>query len=97
MAQIPDLTSALREVARGMGGKSGKAKANRKGTGAGAKARTPKQPKAPKELKPCECGCGKRVARHFAQGHDARLKSRLRKAAEGGSDKAKAELKQRGW
>jgi hypothetical protein len=50
-----------------------------------------------KETKPCECGCGDPTARHFRPGHDARLKSQLRRAAAAGDRKARAELRKRGW
>lgn len=30
-----------------------------------------------KELRPCLCGCGTKVARFFAPGHDARLRGML--------------------
>jgi len=51
------------------------------------------------EAKPCECGCGAvaRAGRRFLQGHDAKLKSRLRKAAKDGDSAAIKELKARGW
>jgi len=56
----------------------------------------------PEERKPCECGCGRiaKAGRKFLPGHDAKLKSALRKTvAKGGraSAKAKAELERRGW
>lgn len=53
--------------------------------------------------KPCECGCGEMTRRgsKFRPGHDMKLKSKLRKAAEKGNANAKAkaqnELKSRGW
>lgn len=64
-----------------------------------AKSGKPKVARTKKvvELHSCECGCGEQVTRHFKPGHDARLKGALRKAADKGSDKAKAELKRRGW
>ena len=51
------------------------------------------------EPKPCECGCGKlaKGGSKFLPGHDAKLRSRLRKAAERGDAKAKAALSARGW
>jgi len=51
------------------------------------------------EAKPCECGCGETASRgsHFRPGHDARLKSALREAADGGDGGAKKELVSRGW
>jgi len=51
------------------------------------------------EPKPCECGCGKlaKSGSKFLPGHDAKLRSRLRKAAECGDAKAKAALSARGW
>lgn len=50
-----------------------------------------------KVVKYCECGCGAVVKRHFVAGHDARLKSSLRKAAKKGDTAAIVELKERGW
>jgi len=53
--------------------------------------------------KPCECGCGAITRRgsRFLPGHDAKLKSKLRKATKKGNANAKAaakkELKSRGW
>lgn len=45
----------------------------------------------------CEC-CGEPTrGGRFLPGHDARLKSRLRKAAKGGDQEAAAELETRGW
>jgi len=51
------------------------------------------------EPKSCECGCGKlaKGGSKFLPGHDAKLRSRLRKAAECGDAKAKAALSARGW
>jgi len=51
------------------------------------------------EAKPCECGCKAmaKAGRMFLPGHDAKLHSALRKAAEDDDPKAKAELKARGW
>jgi hypothetical protein len=68
-------------------------------------ARAPRQKKAviKLEAKPCECGCGAmaRAGSKFLPGHDARLKSALRKrAADGhGTDAklAQKELEARGW
>jgi hypothetical protein len=64
-----------------------------------AKARA-QATRKPKELKPCECGCGKKGAGRFRPGHDAILKSRLFNAVRSGgagADKAKAEVKRLGW
>jgi hypothetical protein len=52
-------------------------KAKVKGSKAKAKA------KAPKELHPCLCGCGERVAGRFRQGHDGRYYSLLKKVSAG--------------
>jgi len=55
------------------------------------------------ESKACECGCRAltRKGSRFLPGHDAKLKSRLRKALKTGNANAKAhaqkELKSRGW
>lgn len=48
------------------------------------------------EPKACECGCGALTRRgsKFLPGHDAKLKSALRKAT---TPEAKKELKSRGW
>lgn len=35
------------------------------------------EPKAPKQLHPCKCGCGQQVKNLYAQGHDARHVSQL--------------------
>lgn len=48
-------------------------------------------------VKFCECKCGATVKKHFKPGHDARLKSSLRKAAKKGDSAAIAELKSRKW
>ena len=62
---------------------NGKVKANRKaGT---ARTRTPK---APKELKPCACGCGEQTGGYFVQGHDARFKGRMLKIERGEAKKS---------
>ena len=45
--------------------------------------------------RPCLCGCGRPVAKRFAQGHDARVKGVLRRMADGkmrDGDKLSAEL-----
>lgn len=39
--------------------------------------KAPAKAKTAKETFPCLCGCGTRVTRNFAQGHDARLKGML--------------------
>ena len=54
------------------------------------------------EASPCGCGCGAtaRPGSRFLPGHDAKLKSRLRKAAAGkgkDAEKAQAELLVLGW
>lgn len=51
------------------------------------------------ESRPCECGCGAMTRRgsRFLPGHDAKLKSRLRKAAAEGDAQARKELIARGW
>lgn len=99
---IPDPTKALKALLQDLdrgyrrqkeGMEMAKAKRGRAKNGKPKVARTRKVV----ELHPCECGCGEQVTRHFKPGHDARLKSVLRKAADKGSDKAKAELKRRGW
>lgn len=95
MDEVPDITSALREVAKEMA--KGTRKAQKPGKAkAGAKSKAPRKAKVV-EMHPCECGCKKMVARHFAPGHDARLKGVLRRAAAEGDAKAKAELRRRGW
>lgn len=52
-------------------------------------------------LTPCECGCGALVARRFAPGHDAKLKSRLHRELKSLDSEiriaAKLELERRGW
>lgn len=49
----------------------------------------------------CECGCGAPVARRFKPGHDAKLKSRLRRELESRDQAARQraadELDRRGW
>lgn len=64
-------------------------------------AETPKTPKEPRTTPTtgnlCECGCGEPVARRFLPGHDAKLKSRLRREARAGSADAMAELLRRRW
>jgi len=51
------------------------------------------------ESKPCECGCGEttRPGSRFKPGHDAKLKSVLRKKAGEGDAGAQKELKARNW
>lgn len=44
-----------------------------------AAAAAVKTPKAPKQLNPCGCGCGDKVAGRFRQGHDSRYYSLLKK------------------
>lgn len=54
------------------------------GTGGHSKAAKKKaaaKAKTPKELHPCLCGCGERVAGRFRQGHDGRYYSILKKVA----------------
>ena len=84
-----DPTDALKEVMRQMAGKDGTKKAGKAKPRAKAKAKQPQK---------CECGCGKLTkGGRFLPGHDARLHSRLLKAAKDGNDEAKAELRKRGW
>ena len=45
----------------------------------------------------CECGCGGEPKGRFLPGHDMKLKSRLFRESAGGSRRATAELKRRGW
>lgn len=46
----------------------------------------------------CQCGCeGPTKGGKFQPGHDAKLKGRLRKAAQDGDEEAHAELVDRGW
>lgn len=45
----------------------------------------------------CLCGCGALVRRRFLPGHDAKLKSRLRRAAALGDESAAHELNRLGW
>lgn len=47
------------------------------------KAETRKRTRKPKTTKPCMCGCGQLVGGRFAQGHDATLKSILRRVQSG--------------
>ena len=53
-------------------------------------------PPATVALHPCECGCGEGARRRFIPGHDAKLRSRLLRAARAG-DAAHAELSRLGW
>lgn len=51
-----------------------------------------------KEARQCGCGCGGMTkGGAFLPGHDAKLKSRLKKAAGEGNQEALAELRERGW
>jgi hypothetical protein len=52
-------------------------------------AKTPKAEKAPRELKPCACGCGEKTGGYFVPGHDARFKSALLKIERGDETKEK--------
>lgn len=45
----------------------------------------------------CECGCGAPVRQRFLPGHDAKLKSRLLRAARLGDTFAEEQLRQLGW
>jgi predicted nuclease with RNAse H fold len=45
----------------------------------------------------CECGCGATVRRRFLPGHDAKLKSRLRRLQKDGVDAARVQLRLLGW
>jgi len=51
------------------------------------------------EPAPCLCGCGgvARAGRRFLPGHDAKLKSALRKQAHEGDKSAERRLKELGW
>lgn len=42
--------------------------------------------KAPKQLNPCGCGCGDKVAGRFRQGHDSKFYSMLKKVIKGELD-----------
>jgi hypothetical protein len=53
--------------------------------------------KPKKQMTDCECGCGTKVQRRFAVGHDAKLGSRLVKAAMEGDRAAARELTRRNW
>lgn len=57
-----------------------------------------KKPRVPRPaVGACEC-CGEATkGGRFLPGHDARLKSKLRKEAKDGSVEARAELERRGW
>ena len=46
------------------------------------KTKTAKR-KSRADVHPCACGCGQKVARTFAMGHDAKAKSMLLKAERG--------------
>jgi hypothetical protein len=77
---------ARNDKAAGIGTKKGTgalALANRKLTGAAAKAKANAKPKAPKELRKCLCGCGEETASYFCMGHDARFKSWMVKIERG--------------
>jgi hypothetical protein len=45
----------------------------------------------------CECGCGATVRRRFLPGHDAKLKSRLRRLQRAGVAEATDRLRALGW
>ena len=60
-------------------------------------AKSTKTTKDAVELKRCACGCGVVVKNQFAQGHDSRLKSRLLRAFDAGSEDAGEDLVTRGW
>jgi len=45
----------------------------------------------------CQCGCGATVRRRFLPGHDAKLKSRLRRLQTAGVDAATDQLRALGW
>ena len=60
-------------------------------------AKTAKTTKDAVELKRCACGCNAVVKNQFAQGHDAKLKSRLLRAFDRGSKDAGEDLVHRGW
>lgn len=64
--------------------------------------RKPRKPRQPKTSRPtsgtCVCGCaGTTKGGRFQPGHDARLKSQLRKAASGGDHGAVQRLIELGW
>lgn len=48
-----------------------------------AKTKGKAKPSAPKELHPCLCGCGERVAGRFRQGHDGKYYSLLKQVSRG--------------
>jgi len=48
-----------------------------------AKTAVQKVAKAPKQLNPCGCGCGDKVAGRFRQGHDSKFYSMLKKVIKG--------------
>lgn len=59
-----------------------------------AKTKRARKDAAPKEMKPCACGCGEMTAGYFVPGHDAKFKSWLLKIERGthvlhGYDKTK--------
>lgn len=92
MKPLPDIGQALKEVMGEMAGRSKGKKAP------GAKAKRKRAAKPAQEPRKCGCGCGGMTrGGEFLPGHDMRLKSRLKKAAAEGNEKAKAELRQRGW
>ena len=57
----------------------------------------PAKPKVP--MNECGCGCGRKVFKRFAQGHDAKLKSQLLKRvyADINGKAARKDLVKRGW
>ena len=48
-----------------------------------AVAKAPHEPKAPKVVVPCNCGCGEQTTSRFRPGHDARYYSMLKKVVAG--------------
>jgi predicted nuclease with RNAse H fold len=45
----------------------------------------------------CQCGCGAAVSRRFLPGHDAKLKSRLKRECRDGDEDACRRLRELGW
>lgn len=64
---------------------------------AAEKATTTRKAAAPKELTPCECGCGGKATRRFLPGHDAKLKGQLIRQAIDGDANAEKRLDSFGW
>lgn len=77
--------AALQEQKAAAKAAKGKAAATPGANGKAAKA--PREPKAPKELKACFCGCGDTTGGTFVPGHDARFKGWLLKIEKGDEKK----------